>query len=126
MSDKPIIKTANERLSDYLKNLDPHFNQFAIAAVTEKVLPQFQTEEIRELRTAYEALQKENVELKRNITNALKERKHQEDSNIKLREESAAQAKLIEAIETLCTHDYESKDDFISRVKERLKNGDSK
>ena len=45
---------------------------------------------------------------------------------LSLRRENETQRKLIEALETLCTHDYESKDDFILRVKEKLKNGDSK
>ena len=49
-----------------------------------------------------------------------------QDTVEELEAENEAQAKRIEAIETLCTHDYESKDDFILRVKEILKNGDSK
>ena len=62
------IKPANERLSDYLKTLSPRLNQFAIAHIAETVLPQFQIEEAIELRAAYEALQKENAELRDRIT----------------------------------------------------------
>lgn len=52
-------------------------------------------------------------------------REHQQICN-SLKAENEELRKLIEALETLCTHDYESKDDFILRVKEKLKNGDSK
>jgi hypothetical protein len=59
MSEAKVIKTAQERLSDYLKELSPRLNRFAIAHIAETVLPQFRIEEATELRAALEALQAE-------------------------------------------------------------------
>lgn len=80
-------------------------------------------QEIDELRAAYEALQKENAELKHINLTSLADLHFK---NRDLEDRNAAQAKRIEAIETLCTHDYESKDDFILRVKEILKDENTK
>lgn len=100
-------------------------------------------DELEALKAENEALQKENNSLKLGykakefiLQEAQKEvaklrsfdadNKGLKECNSILTAENEAQAKRIEAIETLCTHDYESKDDFILRVKEILKNGDSK
>lgn len=92
---KPVL-TANERV------LNQYGRESHLAS--DAVYLKEYANETKELRSAYEALQKENAELKRNIANALKERKHQEDSNIKLREESAAQAKRIAELEAATEH----------------------
>ena len=48
------IKTAEEKLKYYLKDLEGNFNQFAIERIAEKMLPRFQIEEVVNLRTALE------------------------------------------------------------------------
>lgn len=107
MSDiKPVesIKTAEERQQDRLqREIDIH--KAHGVGYTERpsffgmeLLP-YLKEEAAELRAAYEALQKENAELKVEIQMARDTNEISSLANKKFIEESAAQAKRIEELE---------------------------